>query len=179
MKGYFAVTILTKPYIKKYLNFFYGDPVLFTTTNYFGMSVAPHFEKPIRLKHNYKVLKFRVEKYTAEMTIVVPQSYLRKRHHGYYITDRATISLNKLFEARFDEDLWRFVKNKGEGLIKDAIEQFAKEYSLVIDEDITYESLKKKEYRFGERIKNLEINSKISVPQLSPENSRYFQQKMF
>lgn len=59
------------------------------------------------------------------------------------------IYLNKHFEERFEEDLYKFclVQTASGMQIKNALEAFCKLHHIEIEEDITYDALKQKEYR--------------------------------
>ena len=78
--------------------------------------------------------------------------------------------MNRYFENKFEEELSRFVDKQdleGWGKYKNAIEAFAKHYNIEIEEDISFEALKKMEYRF--RKKNLEN----SLRRLSPTHNLF------
>jgi hypothetical protein len=42
------------------------------------------------------------------MEIHLPITFLTERRGGFAISDAHTITINKLFENRFEEDLWKF-----------------------------------------------------------------------
>ncbi len=161
-RKHFELTIPTKPYLKKYLHSLYGDPLIFTIENHFGICIAAFLHRPLLFHHRKELLKMRTDKFEATLTIRLPFTILTERRGGYDISDRYIITLNKLFENRFEEDLWRFciAMNLRKIETKDAIELFCSIYNISIDEDITFDALKKKEWRFRKKME-------ISAPHVS------------
>jgi hypothetical protein len=169
-KKHFELCVQTKPYLKKYFQTLYGNParnkeIVFTTDNLFGICIAASLFRPLQFHHRKELLKLRTDKFDARMDIHLPITFLTERRGGFAISDAHTITINKLFENRFEEDLWKFclLKNIQDVETKDALEEFCQLYNIVIDEDITYEAIKKKEWRYRKKMKN-------SAPQLSREN---------
>jgi hypothetical protein len=168
-KKHFDLSVQTKPYLKKYFQTLYGDPahnkqIFFTTDNLFGICIAAFLFRPIKFHHRKEMLRLRTDKFDATLQIHLPITILTERRGGFEISDAHTITLNKLFENRFEEDLWKFclVENIKEVETKDALEKFCTLYNIVIDEDITYEAIKKKEWRYRKKMNNC-------APQLSRE----------
>lgn len=172
--GYFSITLKTKPYLKKYLHALYGDPLIFTLDNFFGMSVAGLLENPIDPQRKKQDLRLRCDRFGTDLLLYCPLNFIRKSRYGTDICEKQTISINKLFEERFEEDVFRYCHTlKLVGVeIKDALEEFCRIYNIEIDVDITYEAIKKKEFRYR---KNLEQIS----PQLSLKKSASFQTAFF
>jgi hypothetical protein len=168
-KKHFDLTIQTKPYLKKYFQTLYGDvkqgkEIFFSTDNLFGICIAAFLFRPLKFHHRKEMLRLRTDKFDAAMNIHLPITILTERRGGFEISDQHTITINKLFEQRFEEDLWKFclIENIKDVETKDALEKFCDLYNIVIDEDITYEAIKKKEWRYRKKMKN-------SAPQLSRE----------
>jgi hypothetical protein len=167
---YFSLQVLTKPYLKKYFNRLYGDPLIFTEKNYFGITLMPHLERPADLQRKKEFIRLRVDRYDASLIVHCPMTFLTRNKYGFAISDESTISINKLFEERFDEDLFRFCSMLNLVGIdrKDAIEEFCSIYNLDMEFDISYEALQKKEYRFRK-------NMDFSFPQLSTQKKQFVQ----
>ncbi|MEJ7830818.1 MAG: hypothetical protein WKF91_21615 [Segetibacter sp.] len=172
-RKHFELTIPTKPYLKKYLQALYGEPLFFTINNHFGICIAAFLWRPIQFHHRKELLKIRTDKFEDKLTINLPMAFLTARQSGFYISDNHIITLNKLFENRFEEDLWRFcmAMNLRKRETKDAIEDFCYVYKISIDDDITFEALKKKEWRFRKKME-------ISAPQVSRVFIEHFFSKM-
>lgn len=172
------VTIQTKPYLKKYLHTLYGNPLRFTSDNEFGICLAAFLHRPVsnlfntdpvpvlayKSHDNKQILKMRLDSYESFIDIHLPKTFLTERRGGFDIKDQHVIVLNKLFEKKFEADLWRLctVMNILGVEIKEALTEVAESYNIVIDEDITYEALKQKEFRYRKKME-------LSAPDLSPE----------
>lgn len=132
----------------------YGSDLRFTTENLFGITVAAFLEKPLEFHKTKEELRCRTDRYTEPMTIQLHKSFLSKRRsYGFDISDASTISFNKLFETRFNEDLLRWCEL---GVIykveyKKNIEDFCMRHKIELEYDITFEAIKKKEYRFRKK----------------------------
>ncbi len=172
-KSYFTISIFTKPYLKKYLETRYGSPITFTTDNYFGMSVVSLLERPLHIHKKKEFIRLRTDRFEDKLIIHCPISFLSKYRYGVDITDEKTISLNKLFEEKFEEELTFFCQILSIcGVeIKDALEEFCKNFNIDIGTDISYDALKKKEYRFRQK-------QTFSPPQVSPKNKTIIQQTL-
>jgi hypothetical protein len=175
-KGFFSVTIQTKPYLKKYLQSLYGDPLIFTTHNSFGIIAEALLTRPLEDHNSQEVLRQRFDKYTTQLTFFVPKRNLLKRK-GFTVTPPHILSLNKFFEKQFCEHLLHWCEM---GVVykveyKKNIEDFCWRHKISIgeeaDDDITFDALKKKEWRF--RKKN-EEKSKESAPLSVPSKIGFF-----
>ncbi len=167
---HFVLTIPTKTYLKKYLNTLYGSPIVFTTINYFGMSLIGFLERKFYNRDSNEVITYqKFDVLNDQVNIHLPRHWLAKnnRGYGYDINTANIILLNKLFEERFEEDLCRFclVYASAGVEIKDAIEEFCRLFSISLEEDISYEAVKKKEYRYRKKMEEL------FTPHLSREKS--------
>jgi hypothetical protein len=148
----------TKPYLKKYFEKLYGDPLIFTTNNFFGVVFASLLERPLELKQSPDKIRMRVDVYDVLMEVHCPMTFLTRNIYGFEVKGEHVISINKLFEERFDEDLFRYcfpfsLTNDIER--KEALELFSNAYGLEIDVDITFDALQKKEYRFRKNQESL------------------------
>ncbi len=164
MDNFTPLNLPTKPYLKAYLHALYGSPVIFNADNYFGIVMMGLLERPVRHQESPKVLKFRVfDKFDSTITIYLPKWWLTKYQFGHSLSNNHIISINKLFEQRFEEDLFKHCNLASiyKIDIKKAIEQFCVQHLIVIEEDISYDALKKKEYRYRkEKEKTAELSPK-------------------
>lgn len=161
-EGLFSVTIATKPYLKKYLQHLYGCPLVFSTNNYFGISLAAFLTSPLSFHESAEVLHCRTDKFTDTIEIWFPDNFKQKRK-SFSITDRHTITFNKLFENRFSEDLYKWCDL---GMIyqvefKKSMQDFCWRHNIEIPEDITYDAIKQKEWRYREKIETGRLLQKI------------------
>lgn len=168
--SFFTITVQTKPYIKKYLHAKYGNPLIFSTDNYFGICLAGLLQRPIRVHKKKEALRLRTDRFNAFLEISCPMSFLTNDVLGFDISDSNVISLNKLFEEKFEEELtfYTTILNICGVETKDALEDFCKNYDIEIGDDISFDALKKKEYRFRKKYTNISA-------QVSRENKRVIQ----
>ena len=90
------------------------------------------------------------------------------------------IYLNKHFEEKFEEELSRhcFLLSFFKIEIKDALEDFCLRHNISIDDDITYEALKKKEFRARKILEQNISKSDLEKPTIiNPE--LFFQLDLF
>lgn len=164
MKDYFTLTIPTKPYLAKYLYARYGKPIIFTTENDFGTTLLGFLTKKIYKLKESKIEYRKFDQFTMKIDIYLPSYWLRNYKYKRDITRENIIYLNKHFEEVFEEKLcWHcYMFSLFDIEYKDAIEDFCKRFDIEIDEDITFEALKKKEYRARKHIE--ENVKKVALP---------------
>lgn len=180
------VTIQTKPYLKKYLHKLYGDPLRFNSDNEFGICIAAFLHTPVsnfrveaetgsqfspvpvlayKSHESKEVLKMRLDTYDAFIDIHLPKTFLTERRGGFEIKDQHIIVINKMFEKKFEAELWSkcLLLNIAGLENKEALLEVCNLYDIVIDEDITLEALTKKEFRIRKKME-------LSAPDLSSES---------
>jgi hypothetical protein len=99
-----------------------------------------------------KQLETSVSSRSQVLQIKVPLNSKNLRTVGYYIREDNVVLLNRFLEECFETALRQFISEgaKGEGRYvgyKDAYYAFAEAYNIIIDEDISFDGLKKIEYR--------------------------------
>ena len=176
MGAHYSITIPTKPYLKKYIESLYGKPVVFTQDNYFGMSLTGFLNRKFFVRHNESITHKRFDEFSAGLQLYFPRWWITQSHFGTDLPKMNIIYLNKTFEERLEEDLSRhcIILDLIGIQIKDSIEDFCKMHCIEIDEDITMDALKKKEYRFRKN-----KYSENFIAQLSRKKSRLIQQGLF
>lgn len=157
---YFTVKILTKPYIKKYLQAIYGDPLVFTTKNFFGSILIGLLDKSSPSRESKKVLRMRLDKFTTTLEVYCPTWFLREHKYGFNISEAHMVAMNKLFEQRFTEDLYKFchVLNICGVNLDDALEEFCRCHKIELDVDATMDGLKQKEYRYRKHLSDIDAS---------------------
>jgi len=163
--NHFPLNIPVKPYIKHYLHALYGSTIIFTPNNYFGIVLASLLQRPLRHHYPPTVLTYRVfDKFDDTLTVYLPKWWLTKYEFGHTLTNNQIISVNKLFEERFEEDLLKACSLAAiyNVEIKQALEEFCMRHNISIEEHITYETLRKKEYR--KRMQILKENIPLNRP---------------
>jgi hypothetical protein len=162
----FALTIPTKSYIRKYIHSRYGYPVVLNNKTLFGTVMISLLEKKAYSSGARDIHKATFSTYRDKVEMVIPQSYIIKNIHGLHISIDKAIVVNRYYENQFEEDLYHFckynlTKNGKHPGYDVAICQFAERHCIEFDVDITFEALKKMEYRFR---KNLEKKDYEFVP---------------
>lgn len=107
-----------------------------------------------------------MDKYSEKMEIFLPKTILTKsRPLGYDLSDQHTITINKFFETRFTEDIARWCELGAIYKVefKKNIEDFCHRHKIEIEYDITFEAIKKKEYRLREKQKLAEAKAVLRV----------------
>jgi hypothetical protein len=165
-KGYFSITILTKAYLKNYLQTRYGNPLIFNKGNDFGMLVAAYMERPLKFGVTAEELHQRFDLYTVPLEIFLP-NHLRDQRRPIAVNDQNTLSLNRLFESHFCEKLFDWVSY---GIIyqvelKKNIQEFCWRHKISIgndyDDDISIDAIIRKERRY--RRKKEQHQAKLRV----------------
>jgi hypothetical protein len=156
MKDHFHFTILTKPYIAKYLQTLYGNPVIFDADNYFGTTLIGFLTKKIYKLRETKIEHRKFDQFTTQLDIYLPSYWLRNYMYKTDLTRENIIYINKHFEQKFEEELTRhcYLLNLLEIEYRHALEDFCYRYNIEIDVDITFDCIKQKEYRERENFKN-------------------------
>jgi hypothetical protein len=148
MPTHFTVSIPVKRYIKKYLMSRYGQLLIAQASTPFGDIVLTKLQDTKATKLSFSDRNIRLKTFNDVMKVRVPYDYfysIGKRG----VSDHSVIKINCFFENQFKELLYDYVKNAlsfGSD-IKSAIEKFADQYNIEIEHDITFECLKKMEYR--------------------------------
>jgi hypothetical protein len=165
MKDHFTLTIPTKPYLAKYLYTLYGQPIVFTTTNYFGTTLLGYITTRIYLQNQAHVTHRKFDEFNTPLYVLLPFHWLKNYQYKTSISKVNIIYINKHFEERFTRELsWYCYVLSLTGIeFKDALEQFCKGHNIEIDEDITFEALKKKEYRERKKLKENLSKTVLSI----------------
>ena len=149
-----TIQLPTKPYLKKYIQAQYGNPVNFSTKNYFGLTVAISLKKPLRSQDSPAAKRIRFDSFTSSINIKAAPSFLSHYDYDLSISENQALTVNKLIEAKFEEELYQFCTALHLVGIetKDALQAFCNKYNIEIEEDIAFDTLKKKEYRFRKEV---------------------------
>lgn len=177
---FFTLRLPVKKYIQKYLTTLYGPTIPATMDTDIGFVVlntmASRIEGKVARGYNKEFSNFK----SAIVTFTVP-------FHYFYLTKKelsihTCILLNRYFETKFLDELSSFISMrgiKGNGGYCKAIEEFASFYNIEIEEDISFDGLKKKEYRhrnkaiIRERKKNFNNKLRNLSPNTNPQHLKY------
>lgn len=166
----FSFRLPVKTYIQKYLTTLYGEIIPAIMDSDIGFVVlntlASRLEAQVCRGYNNQAIGA-----TAQSTITFTVPF-----HYFYLTKRelsvhTCILLNRYFENKFETDLNNHIRMQmaiGVGY-KQAIEDFARQHNIDLIDDISYDALKKKEYRSRKK------NFNNSLCRLSPAPNLFTQ----
>jgi len=151
---YFSIHLPTKPHLKKYLEAKYGNPVIFQMDSYFGLIIAAVIEKNVYADRNKEVIHRAFDIYKEPIIIHLPISWLKNYRYGTDVSEKHVVYINKLIESSFEDELYMHcaVATIYNQQRKIAIENFCAGYNIDIETDVSFENLKKMEYRYREKI---------------------------
>lgn len=143
--------IPTSPHLKKFISVEYGNPVKLDNGSLLGVVVISllskdSFHVALKPKEKSKLMTG----YAATVSCCAPMSLMKD--YGHSISMDKVIQLNRFYEKLFYEKLFLFVqhrlnKSKRKMGVQDAIVEFCDYYSIELDNEISYDALKKAEYR--------------------------------
>lgn len=165
-KKFYEIQVPCKPYIRKFAVSLYGETIHADSSTTLGLIITHSLEK------NYYTTRHLTEVKRAEFLRERPCNISIKINKwqfeaiGHDIKGGTHLTINRFLETLFDENLYlhvscRLKEDKEMKGYKDAIIEFAEKHCLVLfpdigeKEDITYEGLKKKEYRFRKKKQNI------------------------
>jgi hypothetical protein len=164
----YSVVLPVKSYVRKYVAAVEGDPVYFTSSSALCMIVRAYLENSQKTLLSREQMTHYQSSRTDKITLLVP---MRKMHAiGHIISPDNLVLINRFLEDCFERALRHHVeaytalqvgRYKG---FKDAYESFATLYGLEllgsindqgaeIPPDITFDGLKKIDFRFRQKRK--------------------------
>ena len=163
MQTHFPLTIPSKPYLIKYLQSLYGNPIIFSSNNYFGTSLIGYVTTRIYLQNQSHFIRRQLDQLSEPLTFYLPRYWLFEYKYKTQLPQCNIIYLNKHIEEKFEDELTLYCFTLYSIGIerKSAIEGFCDRHNISIEDDISYEALKRKEYRCRKR---MEINMGKTVP---------------
>lgn len=160
---FFTFRLPTKKYIHKYLTAIHGETIPAVMETDIGFVVLSTLTSKLDGKVCRGYNNQWKDPYQATLTFTIPFHffYLTKKEISVY----TCILLNRYFENKFEDALCQHVEKEmamGKKL-KQAIEDFAGLYAIEVEEDISFEALKKMEYRSRKKNEEL-ILRRLSSP---------------
>lgn len=164
MKSHFGITIPTKPYLSKYLQALYGSPIVFTTRTYFGTSLLGYLNTRLYTQHESLTFQ-KFNTFSCNLQVMLPNYWVNERKYMIYLTQTNIIYLNKHFEEKFEEDLYRFcLLQTSKGMQRQkTIELFCNLHNIELDQDISLDALIKKEFRQRKQVEKLSLHYHLKM----------------
>jgi hypothetical protein len=165
---HFAFRMPVKKYVQKYLTALYGPTIPATLDTDIGFvilnTLSSRLDGQVCRGYNKPLQQGKM----GQITFIIS-------FHYYYYTKKevsvhTAILLNRYFENRFEEELIRYMQVQDincKGGYKKALEAFAALYNIELDEDISFDGLKKMEYRSRKK------KFKLSLCNLSPAKTLF------
>lgn len=145
----YTETIPIKSYTKKFLTkFLCTEPYTVSKNDVFGNFLIHELKGSI---YNFDDRTKNEPEFEDALQIIIPESYSNKyKIKGISLENIKAINnyLDRLFDSYFKSEMAKEIKKNKQSKIKDLIFEFRNFYQLTED-DISYETLKKKFYRFS------------------------------
>jgi hypothetical protein len=172
----YSVKVPTKAYLRKYVYARYGHPLKLNYTTTIGTMILCLVSKEY-FDINMNTIKkdVRLSHMNDEIELVAPLGTMK--YKGHSITPDKIIAINRYFENSFVEELYNYCRDNIEKRawrpgINKAINSFCDQYGIEVEEDISFEALKKAESRYRKKI---EENIQTFVPrQNKPSQFTFF-----
>lgn len=151
----YSVKVPTKSYLRKYIYAKYGQSIKLNYTTTLGTLILCMLDKEaFTIKMSDQKKEQRIQYMNDEIVFTAPLNTMRWK--GYSLSKDKIIAINRYLEDMFVEDLHRFCKFNIKDTawrpgIKDAIFSFADSYGIEVDTDISFDALKKAEFRYKKR----------------------------
>lgn len=169
MTKHYTVHLPVKPYIKKFVETIEGPQLRYTGTSPLCRIVCAYLENKSSTGLSAAQKADALSKRTTSIQITVPMRCMYTI--GASLSPDGILQANAYLQDEFERAVSHFLRQytkSKEGRYKgykDAIQAFADFYNIVLEDDITYEGLKKLEYRF--RKKEETFFSKIVLSRLA------------
>lgn len=165
-----SIDLPVKPNLKKYLLFHFDEPYELSRKDNFGNYLFTLLRHPQTDRQYDEVV--RNYPGTFEVITSLFRSYDLAAKH---LTSFTIVKINGFLDDCFFQELFHIVEDPNAQELnrkfKDSIELFMRKYDLDEGEDITYEGLKKKVYRYRKHYKKPNKNPKKITFRSVPQNS--------
>lgn len=162
---FYTIHLPVKTYIRKYLEQRFGNPIVIDGKTIISDIVLSKLSSKLNSKLPPTDIDTRLNRFTDQIPIRIPFHYWYSLEKTF--SQHSIVRINRFFENSFEEDLHKHVDLQMRYIPKmerkTAIESFAAEHRLDIELDITFEAMKKMEYRHRQE----KENSKKSLSGLS------------
>lgn len=156
----------------------FGNPIQIDNQSFVGVFLIGVLEKQnfhISFTEEKKETSF--QQYTEKILCIAP--YYIMRDFGWNLKRDHIIQFNRFFDNMFDHDLYLFVKRNINSQsryagYKQSIESFAEKNCIELETTITFEALKKREYRYRTKIETI-FSDTLSLPNKQATLQLYMQ----
>lgn len=155
---YFTVSIPVKPYIKKYITSMHGETILLHQGTNLGFLMLNVLSSRLESKQARGYIDKWAGRYTEKMVFRIP-------YHFFSITKKevsplTVVLVNRGFENDFEWHLctWVEIQRRAGMETKKAIEAFCDHYGIELEVDISFDAIKKQEYRARKNFEKISRN---------------------
>lgn len=168
----YSIKVPTKIYLRKYITAKYGNPFPLNYNSTLGTLIICLLDKtPFSTGMNSSDKDVRLSYMNDAIECVSPA--VSARYKSFELDNDKIIAVNRYMENEFTLELHKWCEDRKEkrvwrpGIDK-AINSFADQYNIVVDVDITFDALKKAEYRH--RIRAQKIFQSFVPPPNKPSS---------
>jgi hypothetical protein len=175
----YTVKVPTKTHLRKFIYAKHGYPLKLNYQTNYGTIILCMLN---REDFSIKMSQFKIDVRLAHMndSIELTSPINTMHYKGYNMSSDAVIAVNRYFENEFAEELYRYCRDN----IKDrnwrpgihqAIHSFAEIYGIEVDIDISFEALKKCEWRYRKREEEKQMSRKKNSVTFVPPGAKPLQ----
>jgi len=149
---HYTVVLPVKPYVRKYVAAIEGDTIHFNSDSMLCLIIRAYLQNSNRCGLSKQQIQTNLLTRTSEIKILIPATPKNKSTIGFELKGDHIVLINRFLEDCFERALLHYIKmhTKREGRFKgykEAFYGFAELYNIVLEEDISYDGLKKIEHR--------------------------------
>lgn len=152
---YFTVSMPCKPYIQKYAEVLFGNPVPAHNNSTIGCFVKACLEKNFYSSYTF-TQSFIDAHYTGRLQMQISEWQFARVGHS--LSTEKVKEINRFLENMFEEHMFMYVgvhHKDGETERKKVIDHFASMHNIATEVDITLEALVKTEYRQRKKVRRI------------------------
>ena len=180
----FAVSIPTKTHIRKYVHSINGHTIVAGHDTLIGSVMMICLANKVTSHTTKEYREARIKTYPDRVQVIVPAHYVFNRHVGLTLSEDSIITINRFLENAFLQDLYRYCRtsinplNRRHGYDR-SIEEFAGIHGIELEEDVTFEALKKAEYRYRKRLEGQDEKKTGSAVDFVPPKQAFANLPLF
>lgn len=144
----YTIGVPCKGYVKKYFSCIYGDPISLNHKTDFGDTILTKLITSPIIRVNKKELNIAFKDFNEKLSFQIPIDMLHRLDP--VPSDQQVYGINRYLENVLETDLCVCVAvGSFFGVEKKIlIERFCQKFDIRLEEDISYEAIKQREYRF-------------------------------
>ncbi len=143
----YSVVVPCKPYIAKYFTGIYGDVIPLDHKTDFGDTILTKLSARPVTRVNRQKIGVALKLYTSVLKFKLPIDLFYRLDSQ--VTDQQVVNINRYLENVFDSTILQviFIAVCFGVEKRTATEAFLNRYNIIIDEDITHDSIRQKDCR--------------------------------